>query len=277
MNRKYIFFFMVFGFCACGRGRYYDKNAWLIPAEFNYYRLKGSPRRVTEYSCDGRTDTSARQNGQYLQVYDFNREGNITDRQLFVNKKLVMALQTSFGADGYLMKMEDDRSGFTDTLFTGSRSVGNGWFKSFSYGGGTGNAKTFLTRFWKDGEEGLNKVYDDSAASGNPVQRVYVYYRGQRLLKQIVSSANALLEQRYFYSRGDSPDSVEWITGGKVAQRELFRNNQWGDPLSYVKVAGEDTGEYRVFGYRYDEKGNWVWRRDSTRAKVMITERAFDY
>ena len=267
---------MIFGICACGRGRYYDKNVWLIPGEFNYYRLKGSPGRVTEYSCDGKTDTSARQNGQYYQVYVFNREGNITDRRLFVNKKLVMALQTSFGAGGYLIKMEDSRSGFTDTLFTGSRSVGGGWFKSFS-SGVTGNTKTFLTRFWKDGDEGLNKVYDDSAAAGNPVQRGYVYYRGQRLLKQIVSSENALLEQRYFYSGGDSPDSVEWFTGGKVAQRELFRNNRWGDPLSYLKVAGKDTGEYRVFGYRYDERGNWVWRRDSTRGQVTITERAFDY
>jgi hypothetical protein len=272
----YIFFLMVFGLCACGRGRYYDKNAWLIPGEFNYYRLKGSPRRVTEYSCDGKADTSARQNGQYYQVYDFNREGNIADRQLFVHKKLVMALQTSFGADGYLMKMEDSRSGFKDTLFTGSRSVGGGWFKSFSYGG-TGNAKTFLTRFSKDGEEGLNKVYDDSAASGNPVQRVYVYYQGQRLLKQIVSSENALLEQRYFYGAGGEPDSVEWVTGGKVAQRELFVNDPQGDPVSYLKVAGKDTMEYRFFGYRYDEKGNWVWRRDSTKAGVTITERAFEY
>ena len=267
---------MVFGFCACGRGRYYDKNAWLIPAEFDYYRLKGSPRRVTEYSYDGKTDSGINQKGQYYQRYDFNREGNITERQLFVNGKLVMVLQTSIGADGYLMKMVDGRSGFKDTLFTGSRAVGGGWFKSFSYGG-AGNAKTFLTRFWKDGEEQLNKIYDDSAASGNPVQRVYVYYQGRRLLKQIVSGENALLEQRYFYSRGDSPDSVEWITGGKVAQRELFRNNQWGDPLSYLKVAGKDTGVYQVFGYRYDEKGNWVWRRDSTRAKVTIMERAFEY
>jgi len=35
--------------------------------------------------------------------------------------------------------------------------------------------------------------------------------------------------------------------------------------------------EYRFFGYRYDEKGNWVWRRDSTREKVTITEREFMY
>jgi hypothetical protein len=267
---------MVFGFCACGRGKYYDKNAWQIPAEFNYYRLKDSPRRVTEYSCDAKTDTSARQNGQYYQVYDFNREGNITNRQLFVHKKLVVAMQTSIGADGYLIKMEDDRTGFKDTLFTGSRSVGSGWFKSFSYGG-TGNTKTFVTRFWKDGDEGLNKVYNDSAATGNPVQRVYVYYQGQRLLKQIVSGENALLEQRYFYSRGDSPDSVEWITGGKVAQRELFVNDPQGDPVSYLKLKDRDTLTYQRFNYRYDDRGNWVWRLDSAREKVTVTEREIVY
>jgi hypothetical protein len=276
MNRMYIFFFMVFGFCACGRGKYYSKNAWLIPAEFDYYRLKDSPRRVTEYTYEGKTDSGVNQMGQYYQVYDFDREGDITDRRLFVKGKLVMVLQTSFGVEGYLMKMVDSRSGFRDTLFTGSRAVGGGWFKSYTYGE-TGNTKTFLTRFWKDGEEQLNKIYDDSAATGNPVQRVYVYYQGQRMLKQIVSNGSALLEQRYFYGAGGGPDSVEWLTGGRVAQRELFRNNQWGDPLSYLKVAGKDTGEYRVFGYRYDEKGNWVWRRDSSRAKVTITERAFDY
>lgn len=273
MNRIYIFFLIVFGLCACGRGRYYDKNAWLIPAQFDYYRLKDSPRRVTEYAFDG--DSGVNQ-GRNYQVYSFNREGNITDRQLFVNGKLVMVLQTAFGVDGYLIKMADSKSGFRDTLFTGSRSVGNGWFKSFS-SGGTDKVKTFLTRFYKEGEEQLNKVYDDSAAAGEPVQKIISYYKGQRLMKAIVSNPDAVLEQRYFYGAGGSPDSVEWITGARVAEREVFVNDQQGDPVSYLKLKDKDTLAYQTFNYRYDGRGNWVWRRDSSRTKVTIMEREIVY
>jgi hypothetical protein len=278
MNRIYIFFLIAFGLCACGRGRYYDKNAWLIPSEFNYYRLKGSPKRVTEYTYDGKTDTSAGRYRQYYQVYDLNREGKITDRRLVVNGKQVMVLLTTFSEDGYLIKMTDSRSGFKDTLYQGSRAVGNGWFKSFS-SGGTEKVRTFLTRFWKEGEEQLDKVYEDSAADGEPVQKINSYYRGQRLLKAIVSNHDAVLEQRYFYGAGGSPDSVEWITGARVAEREVFVNNPQGDPLLYVKSKDKDTLVFQTFGYRYDDRGNWVWRRDSVgkTGKVTIMEREFVY
>ncbi len=269
---------MVIGVCACGRGRYYNKSMWLIPAEFDYYRLKDSPRWVTEYSIDGKTDTSARQNGQYYQVYKLDREGRITDRRLVVNGKPVMVLLTVFGEDGYLIKMTDSRSGFKDTLYQGSRALGNGWFKSFS-SGGTEKVRTFLTRFYKEGEEQLNKVYEDSAAGGEPVQKIISYYKGQRLTKAIVSSQDAVLEQRYFYGAGGSPDSVEWITGAKIAEKELFVNNLKGDPLSYLKLKENDTVAYRIYSYRYDDRGNWTWRRDSVgkTGKVTIMEREFVY
>jgi hypothetical protein len=276
MNRIYIFFLMVFGLCACGRGRYYDKNAWLLPAEFNYYRLKDSPSKVTEYSFDGKTDSGDMEQVQNYQVYNFNREGKITDRRLVVNGKPVLVLVTTFSEEGYVIKMTDSRSDFKDTLYQGSRAVGNGWFKSFS-SGGRDKVKTFLTRFYKEGEEQLNKVYDDSAAAGEPAQKIISYYEGQRLMKAIVSNQAAVLEQRYFYGTGGSPDSVQWITGAKVAEREVFVNNPKGDPVSYVKFKDLDTLAYQTFRYRYDDRGNWVWRRDSSRAKVTIMERKIVY
>ena len=259
---------MVFGCCACGRGRYYNKERWMIPGELNYYRLRDSPRVVKEYLYE---DTSRR--GSYY-VYIFNRQGDVLSRAKFFGDSLAIAVFLRYDDGGTVMRSY--RAGSTDTVWSGNRALGGGWFKSYSSRPVKG-VMTWLTRFQKEGDEQTSKGYADSAALGKPDRTIYSFYQGQRLLKRIVWDADGLLEQRYFFGDSDSPDSVEWIAGRKVAQREIFHNNRWGDPELYLKIRDRDTVDFDVFSFVYDGRGNWTRQRDSGRSKVMITEREIVY
>jgi hypothetical protein len=272
----YIFFLMVGGLCACGRGRYYNKEQWRIPWKLNYYRLKDSPRIVTEYLFEATSDTGQRMKDTNLTYYCFNRQGDIVSRRMVFGDFMTTVAVLRYDDNGTEMKNWVYRHGGSDTFWNGNRAMGGGWFKSYSSRPGKG-AMTWLTRFQKEGDEQTSKGYADSAVSGKPERTIYSFYQGQRLLKRIVWDADGLLEQRYFYGDSDSPDSVEWIAGRRVAQREIFHNNRWGDPALYLKIRDQDTVEFNVFTYVYDKRGNWTRQRDSTRAKVMITEREIVY
>jgi hypothetical protein len=283
MNRIYIFFFMVFGFCACGRGKYFDKEKWQVPWRLNYYRLKGSPLVVREsliseaaHPSDRLDDSSLKKYDTTFFTYSFNREGDLIGRRVLIRGLLASGAEVRYDGNGMEVKSWVSNATSSDTIWYGNRALGSGWFKSYS-SHPTKGATTWLTRFQREGNEETSKGYEDSNAVGRPDREIYSFYDGQRLLKRIVKDANGLLEQRYFHSVGDSPDSVEWIAGRRVAQREIFRNNRWGDPVLYLKTRDRDTLDFEVFEYMYDDRGNWTRRRDSTRAEVTITARAFEY
>jgi hypothetical protein len=277
MNRMYIFFLMVVGLCACGRGRYYNKEKWQVPWWLSYYRLKDSPRMVREYLFEATSDTGQRmKDTTSLTFYTFNRQGDVVSRRMVFGDFMTTVAVLRYDDNGTEMKNWLYRRGGSDTFWNGNRALGGGWFKSYSSHPEKG-AMTWLTRFQKEGNEQTSKGYADSNAVGKPEREIYSFYQGQRLLKRIVWDADGLLEQRYFYSASDSPDSVEWIAGRQVAQREIFRNNSWGDPELYLKIRDRDTVEFRAFRYAYDGRGNWTSRRDSSRKEVVIWEREIVY
>jgi hypothetical protein len=279
----YIFFFMVFGFCACGRGRYYDKEKWQVPWRLNYYRLRDSPHVVREYliseaaqSNNRLNDASLKQKDTTFLTYTFNRQGDMIGRRVFFRGFLTSDAEFRYDDNGTETKSWVASGSSSDTVWYGNRALGRGWFKSYSSHPAKG-AITWLTRFRKEGNEETSKGYEDSNAVGRSDREIYSFYDGERLLKRIVRDADGLLEQRYFYSTSDSPDSVEWIAGRKVAQREIFRNNRWGDPVLYLKTRDRDTVDFNVFEYVYDDRGNWTRRRDSSRAEVVTWEREILY
>jgi len=269
----YIFFLVVFGFCACGRGKYYDKEKWMTPASHGYGRLKGFPRTVRESVHE---DTIQPGKTQIYLEFAFDREGCIVGRRDLFGDSLEEVSAFSYD-DGSHMKSWGFNPQYRDTMRRGLRALGGGWFKTYSSRYST-DEMTYLIRFSKGGDEVTMKGYRDSAAAGTPNQQIFSFYQGQRLLRRIIRDSNAISDQRCFYGAGDSPDSVVWVSGGEVVRRELFRNNRWGDPVVYLNIQGRDTLDADWYSYVYDGKANWTRRRDSARRGAgWVTEREIVY
>jgi hypothetical protein len=264
---------MVFGFCACGRGRYYAKEKWTTPASQEFGRLKGSPCMVRESVYEDTIQTGRTR--EYFE-YTFDREGNVVGSRELFGDSLEYVSTFSFD-DGFHMKRWGFNPLYRDTMRRGLRALGGGWFKSYKsrY---SKDEMTYLIRFSKEGDEVVMKGYRDSAAEGTPNQQIFSFYRGQRLLRRIIRDSGAISDQRCFYSAGDSPDSVVWVSGGRVVRRELFRNNRWGDPVVYLNIEDQDTLDADWYSYVYDGRANWTRRRDSARRGAgWITEREIVY
>jgi hypothetical protein len=97
-------------------------------------------------------------------------------------------------------------------------------------------------------------------------------------------------EALYFYSKSGAPDSLNIYQGGsasgKLLQRQLFFQNDHGDVVREIVIAGKDTTRLEENSYSYDAKGNWVRRiqvplkfnpNDYNGKGVMVIDREIVY
>ncbi len=70
------------------------------------------------------------------------------------------------------------------------------------------------------------------------------YFDGIRLSKMEISTEKADGKKRFFYSKWDTPDSIELYAETLIPlliHREYYLINGHGDPIRHLSVAGIDT------------------------------------
>jgi hypothetical protein len=288
-RQSYGLAWIITGLMAChpGNGPYYNKEKWKIPGGVYSSGLRSSPKTVREYIYEEPKDTNGlyKKRGLYYLVYGFNREGDMVYRKAYMDDTLIQVSEMSYDSNGLQSRFWMTSVGNHDTFRVVSRSLGGGRFRSIS-NRPAGGLKIWITTYVHDGQECVEESFPDSAA-GKPNQRIHTFYEGQRLLKRDITTPKGMMEERYFYSEEDSPDSILSINTGNVVQRELFKNNKQGDPVAYWKINGADTLMQSSIQYTYDKNGNWIRQREVRHEKpvsylsipgtVYITDREIDY
>lgn len=270
-------------------GRYVNDAKWIMPGDAGHHPLKGTPQMVTESSYRELEDTTPTQK-QYLRFeIGFYPDGGVAYRKSYMDGKLVNTYELRYTEDGIQSKNYLANTGSTDTLRTTSVSLGKGRFKIISMHRDH-SVTAWIATYSADGKEQKVDYYSDSSTGGNPYQGVVYHYQGHRLMKADLFGSDGRVEEDLFYSLGDSPDSIQFRKGDTVFKREIYRNNQQGDPLQYWQIAGKDTMVQSSYTYQYDAHGNWTRQRDFTIQKsdfpnflappqgsARITEREFKY
>ena len=206
-----------------------------------------------------------------------------------MSDKLSMVSEMEYDSRGYQQKTWALSPGFMDTSRSECRALGGGRYKSVSLR--KSGISTCVYTFSDHGKDCKQEKFHDSAATGQPFEIYHSFYEGQRVVKREMISSEGKVEQRFYYSTGDSPDSIESVQHFMVAERELFVNNKMGDPILYWRIQGKDTLLRIAAEYKYDREGNWIWKRERMIEKndlpsyltppaggsVSVTEREFVY
>lgn len=251
---------------ACHRagndGSYRNFDKWQIYSAMADRPFRGHPRWVSEYSLAAVDSANPKKKHLLYFKYGFDDSGDRISRGCYMDDKLSYETDTRYDADG-----RQDltwTSAGRDTTRSVSRSMGGGRFVSI-YRGITGKpGSTWIISFPAGALEEIQEKYKDTTATGKPVATLHFYYHGDRIIRKTSVSNEGQAEQRFFYSKGDSPDSILTYNDGKLVLREVYHNNAQGDPDRCFLINGKDTLTRRSWQYVYDQHGNWTRKIETT-------------
>lgn len=251
---------------ACHRagndGSYRNFDKWQIYSAMADRPFRGHPRWVTEYSLAPVDSANPKKKHMFYFKYGFDDSGDLISRGCYMDDKLSYETDMRYDADG-----RQDVSWVSagrDTTRSVSRSMGEGRFINI-YRGITGKpGSTWIISFPAGVNEEMQEKYNDTTATGKPVATLHFYYDGGRIIRKTSVSKDGQVEQRFFYSKWDSPDSIQTYNDAKLVEREIFYNNAQGDPDRYYVIHGKDTVNRRSWQYIYDMHGNWTRKVETT-------------
>ncbi len=292
--KQYLLFLFALGwaltFPACSQGplggmaAYYTKGRWQITGLNAYRPLKGQPIEIRDSVLGEKEEGRMDSTGKFFEYekWAFNKQGALRYRRLFFtdsfwNESIIrrddsgerrFSVMHSGGADKkpdtiiiFKMDVQPDgrlkKTGFDTQGHTYSIS-----FISFPSGG-----NVLKEEFQKDTTDGakINRV----------VLNVYEGDRLSKLVEQHIPGDSARAD--YFYSSRGFLDSIINCVNGKISRRDVFKNNEWGDPLRQLVLSPQgDTVEGYTCRYEYDPQGNWSkrWERH-TQSKNSYEDTSF--
>jgi hypothetical protein len=235
---------------------YHNFEKWKILPFLAERPLEGHPRQVVERFFAA-ADSENPEKKRFLSYkFAFDNEGNLVRTDAYMSNQLAYFSVWKYDTDG--PQEITEAPSLKDSNRNITRSLGDGRYKTISYRR-TDIREVRIITFPSSGSERIEELYKDTAASGQSLGSLHVYYDGSRVVKKTSLSKDGNVEQRFFYSKWVSPDSIENFDGAKLAVREIFPNNPQGDPERHLTIAGNDTtGE--SYQYVYDRHGNWTKR-----------------
>ncbi|HEV2480987.1 MAG TPA: hypothetical protein VGS79_15025 [Puia sp.] len=246
---------------ACRRGGpYHNFDKWKTLPILWDAPLKGHPREVLEREYPA-ADSARPDLKRFLsRKFHFDDDGNLVREDNFMDDKLVYWSIWRYDQDG-----PQEITTAADGKYSGrtvSKSIGEGRYKFITYRshgpGGVQAQGVRIIIFPSSGKEQIDEIYnEDTIATGKPHGLLHVYYDGGRVMKRISTTKDGTVEEHYFYSRWDSPDSIETFAGRKLTERAIFVVNQQGDAARRMVISeGDTSGE--SYQYEYDSHGNWT-------------------
>ena len=287
--RKYSLLFALMTLLSACRhySTYEDRDKWMLTYRLTRMTLRNRPKEVTQYIYPAADTARPEVRRKYYTRYSWDSGGNITSRNDYLNDTLFMRFEYWIDQDGMQQKATSMNSG--KVTYTVSRRLGDGRYMTTNpHSTSTSNAT--IVGFLSGGDEKIREDYRDSTAHGDPYLVAHSYYQGNRLMKVAGRPAAGPQEALYFYSKSDAPDSLHIYQGssasGKLLQRQLFFQNDHGDVVREIVIAGKDTTRLEESSYSYDAKGNWVRRiqiplkfnpNDYNGKGVMVIDREIVY
>ena len=252
-------------------GPFHNTDKWLLHRDLEFRPLNDHPKEITEYNYRASNMDKPEKRRQQYDRYRFNTDGDLISREIYFNDTLLSLWKGKFDSNGCQWTDTDLIAHQIETRTT--RQLGDGHYKTIDkYENSSPHAE--IVSFSPDGREFMRSIYDDTIARGK-AQQFHYYYNGIRITKVEGSGKKADFEKRYYYSRWDTPDSIELYAVTLipwVAEREYYLINGHGDPTRHLRVEGRDTLEVQVYQYWYDSHGNWT-RKISTTLKDKTGEK----
>ncbi|HVS96047.1 MAG TPA: hypothetical protein VHE54_06155 [Puia sp.] len=244
-----------------------NMNKWSLGDRVDRQPLRGHPKEVIEYSVV-ESDSGRPGNWRAFYIrYRFNEDGDMIYRGSYVNDKLVTTDEFQYGIDGLQGKSTDFQGHRTAILR--SRPLGNHAYKTVSTDF-NGKVTGYISTILQDGRDQTAEKYHDTTMAGKPFYIEHDYFDTGRLSRSVIRSADGRETVfRFFYSRWDQPDSIlvslDTDSSARLVRREIFFNNEHGNPGRRLTIEGEDTTGDNEYKYEYDTRGNWTRRVDINR------------
>jgi len=239
-------------------------DKWLLLGGDDRRPLGGHPREITEFTVQPGDSGKAEKRGRFYVKYGFDADGNLVSRDTYINDSLAMKSKATYDSDGMQEVFTSVKTGESTRIY--SRRLSDGAYKTVFIHLKTPSTSS-ITSYLPDGNQVIREEYSDTTARNMPTSQAHIYYEGNRITKVTgVSGANSV-EELMFYSKWDTPDSIQMF-GGKgtrnLLERVYYEINDHGDPTRLVRMVGKDTSAVETYEYVYDRHGNWT--RETTRA-----------
>lgn len=267
------------GGCHHGLGTYRNMDRWMLPAGDDRRPLGGHPREITEYDMRGEDTGDVGKRGLFYVKYGFGADGDLISRDTYLHDTLVMKSAAVFNQEGYQDVTTNVESG--QSARTYSRRLSDGRYKTVFVHLKTPSTST-ITAFLANGTEVVRDEFEDTAAEGKPTGNANIYYDGNRISKVVGLSGGNTIEELMYYSKWDTPDSIQMYSGKlvrRLLERVYYSMNDHGDPVRLVRMVGKDSPAVETYEYVYDQHGNWT--REITRQmpgnRVTVAERDIKY
>lgn len=290
---KHLFFLayivVAAGGCHTTLGPYRNMDKWLLVGGEDRRPLNGHPREVTEYTYNAADTIKPEVRGVLYVKYGFNADGDIVSRDTYMEDTIVMRSATTFGVNGRQETTTNVKTGQSSKVVT--RPLGDGRFETINYHLKS-KPTASVSSFPADGEEQIRDDFDDTVIDKKAPRSVHIYYSGNRITRITGQTEVGKFEERLFYSRWDTPDSVHIFDGtppdAKLLERGRYIINDHGDPVRHITIAGNVPSSVESFRYLYDQHGNWTRQTRTTLRmaaasdadttnQAVVTDRTIEY
>lgn len=240
---------------------YVNHDKWIGYGDLSRHPLKGQPKEVREDFYRQLSDTTPEASGKHINYerYRFDKEGNMVYYNFVIDSMISGENFMTIDENGFQYKSINkdpvaDTAVAAETLIE-SVKVGPGVFRETKTRRGEKSDGYSIMRF----ENGGDIVSREAWRSDTMVNKVIEKYVDGKI-HSIVNNDRGMLQQsiRYYYSSKGILDSSVESMGGVAMRRELFINNEQGDPIIHEKWRDGNLDTRQRFVYRYDDKGNWI-------------------
>jgi hypothetical protein len=241
---------------------YINHNKWIIPNTHEMQLLNGHPKEIREVLY--RLNDSILSNNDSKkneELYRFDDDGNLVYSLYLIDSFAKLESIYEYSDEGLQYRMcsyslikKDSCENITSYS---SKKVGIHSFLVTKTRNGKKEGETLYT-FEND------KETRESSNMNGSKSYATLWYRDKKIIKTELKKEGSTVSTIYYRNGKGFLDSII----GKVqpknlfinAEKKVFINNEYGDPLIYYSLQGKDTVEYETNKYKYDKNHNWTKR-----------------
>jgi hypothetical protein len=242
--------------------KYYTYEKWSLPDEFENSYLKDNPKEVKNTYYPRKNDSSLNINSKMdsYEEWKFDNYGNIIFQKLSTNSdSFLITIKYEFTNEGlqsisYANSIPNEK---VDTLKIITKKRSNNFLEIQT---GLGKPHYSIISFLNNG----NTRKEESIADTNNINNISLtqtdYYDDNGMIqKKELKKMDGYTMLTYFYSKEKYLDSIVSYDNDTITTKEIFYNNQFGDPVKYYEFDSKnDTTKIASMKYEYDQHNNWI-------------------
>jgi hypothetical protein len=251
---------------------YVNHDKWMDRGYIQRRPFRGKPKEVKETLYRKLSDTMLTATGEFMRysLWQFDTAGNqVLSKHHSVSRPASAPSVDSFTYDEngrhehqYINADTNDKNAEVFSSLLSTRT-GYGKFKLVSAIEGKPVGTTCTITF--EGDSVVREEWSDKKEIiSADIER---YDKENKLLsRQFFSGDKPDKTDHLYYSAKGYLDSVITIRDNKVISKEVYINNEQGDPVFYQQLFDSVVYQREHYSYIYDDKGNWT--RKLTRLEI---------